>query len=60
MGAVNGMRPNGQVGSSILLQKQRPVNGQCPVKNRFCPVKSLDGRTICPAVQNSEFQVLNI
>ena len=53
MGAVNGMRPNGQVGSSILLQKQRPVNGQCPVK-------SLDGRTICPAVQNSEFQVLNI
>ena len=24
--------------------------GQRPVKNRFCPVKSLDGRTICPVV----------
>ena len=30
--------------------RQRPVNGQCPVKNRFCPVKSLDGQTICPVV----------
>ena len=30
--------------------KQWPVNGQCPVKNRFCPVKSLDGRTICVVV----------
>ena len=43
---------------------QRSVNGQCPVKNRFCPAKSLDGRTICPAVyadkENLEFPVLHI
>ena len=30
--------------------KLRPVKGQGPVKNGFCPVKSLDGPTICPVV----------
>ena len=38
------------VGVVMLYQglKKRPVNGECPVKNRFCPVKSLDGRTFSP------------
>ena len=28
--------------------KLPPINGQCPVKNKFCPVTSLDDRTFCP------------
>ena len=30
--------------------KKRQDNGQCPVKNRFCLVKSLDGQKICPVI----------
>ena len=37
---------------------QITVNGQCPVKNRFCSVKSLDSQTICPVVcAGKEFRV---
>ena len=41
------------------------TKGQCLVKNRFCPVKPLDGQTMCPVIYackekfNAELQVLN-
>ena len=34
----------------MLIAGREPINGQCPVENRFCLVKSLDGWTICPII----------
>ena len=38
------------MGQKIILARlelKAAVNGQCLVKNRFCRVRSLDGRTFC-------------